>query len=77
MTDTEYSVQVFSAIWPTRGNRTMAEVTQKNVELVGMPTWTEEEHNLAKALQRNLKGKERRAAQRDLAAARIAPGRVV
>ena len=58
MTDTEYTVQVFSAIWPTRGNRTMAEVTQKNVELVGMPKWTEEEHNLAKALQRNLKSKE-------------------
>ena len=58
MTDTEYSVQVFSAIWPTRGNRTMAEVTQKNVELVGMPKWTDEEHNLAKALQRNLKSKE-------------------
>ena len=57
MTNTEYSVQVFSAIWPTRGNRTLAEVTQKNIEMVGMPKWTEEEHNLAKALQRNLKGK--------------------
>jgi aminobenzoyl-glutamate utilization protein B len=57
MTNTEYSVQVFSAIWPTRGNRTLAEVTQKNIEIVGMPKWTEEEHNLAKALQRNLKGK--------------------
>jgi aminobenzoyl-glutamate utilization protein B len=57
MTNTSWSVQVFSAIWPTRGNRTMAEVTQKNIELVGMPKWTEEEHNLAKALQANLKGK--------------------
>ena len=58
MTNTEYSVQVFSAIWPTRGNRTLAEVTQKNIEMVGMPRWTEEEQNLAKALQRNLKSKE-------------------
>ena len=58
MTNTEYSVEVFSAIWPTRGNRTLAEVTQKNIEIVGMPKWTEEEHNLAKALQRNLKGKQ-------------------
>jgi aminobenzoyl-glutamate utilization protein B len=57
MTNTEWSVQVFSAIWPTRGNRTLAEVTQKNIELVGMPKWSEEEHNLAKALQTNLKGK--------------------
>jgi aminobenzoyl-glutamate utilization protein B len=36
----------------------LAEVTQKNIEMVGMPKWTEEEHNLAKALQRNLKGKQ-------------------
>jgi aminobenzoyl-glutamate utilization protein B len=57
MTNTDWSVQVFSAIWPTRGNRTLAEVTQKNIELVGIPKWTEEEHNLAKALQTNLKGK--------------------
>jgi aminobenzoyl-glutamate utilization protein B len=57
MTNTDWSVQVFSAIWPTRGNRTLAEVTQKNVELVGMPKWTEEEHAFAKALQTNLKGK--------------------
>jgi aminobenzoyl-glutamate utilization protein B len=57
MTNTDWSVQVFSAIWPTRGNRTLAEVTHKNIQLVGMPKWTEEEHNLAKALQTNLKGK--------------------
>jgi aminobenzoyl-glutamate utilization protein B len=57
MTNTEWSVQVFSAIWPTRGNRTLAEVTQKNVELVGMPKFTEQEHNLAKDLQRKLGGK--------------------
>ena len=57
MTNTEQSVQVLSAIWPTRGNRTLAEVTQKNIELVGMPRWTDEEHNLARAVQRNLKVK--------------------
>jgi aminobenzoyl-glutamate utilization protein B len=54
MTGTEWSVQVLSAIWPTRGNRTLAEVTQKNIELVGMPKWTEAEHQLARELQRNL-----------------------
>ena len=57
MTNTDWSVQVFSAIWPTRGNRTLAEVTQKNIELVGMPKWTEEEHALAKALQTYLERK--------------------
>ena len=52
MTGTEWSVQVFSAIWPTRGNKTLAEVTQKNIELVGIPKWTEQEENLAKELQK-------------------------
>src|SRR6185295_5760611 len=51
------SVQVLSAIWPTRGNRTLAEVTQKNIELVGTPKWSDEEQNLATSLQRNLKVK--------------------
>lgn len=55
MTGTEWSFQVFSAIWPTRGNKTLAEVTQKNIELVGMPKWTEEEQNLAKELQKKQK----------------------
>ncbi len=52
MTGTQWSVQVFSAIWPTRGNRTIAEVTQKNIELVGMPNWSAQEENLAKELQK-------------------------
>jgi len=52
MTGTEWSVEVFSAIWPTRGNKTLAEVTQKNMELIGMPKWSEQEENLAKELQK-------------------------
>ncbi len=51
MTGTEWSVEVFSAIWPTRGNKTLAEATQKNIELVGMPEWSEQEEGLAKELQ--------------------------
>jgi aminobenzoyl-glutamate utilization protein B len=52
MTGTDWSVQVLSAIWPTRGNKTLAEVTQKNIELVGIPKWSEQEQNMAKELQR-------------------------
>ncbi|HEY1372068.1 MAG TPA: peptidase dimerization domain-containing protein, partial [Candidatus Binatia bacterium] len=52
MTGTQWSFQVFSAIWPTRGNKTLAEVTQKNMELIGMPKWSEEEEALAKELQK-------------------------
>ena len=57
MTNTDWSVQVLSAIWPTRGNRTMAEVTQKNVEMVGMPKWSEAEEQLARELQQKQKVK--------------------
>ena len=35
--NTEVEVDVMSAVWPVRGNRTMAELLQRNIELVGMP----------------------------------------
>lgn len=51
MTSTEVEVDVMSAVWPTRGNRTLAEVVQRNIELVGAPDWTADEDALARALQ--------------------------
>ena len=45
MTDTTYSVNVLSAVWPTRANRTLAEVIQANVEAIGMPQWAEGEQS--------------------------------
>jgi len=32
-------------------------VQQKNIEMVGMPTWTEADQTLARALQRELNSK--------------------
>jgi aminobenzoyl-glutamate utilization protein B len=37
MTDTSVSVDVISAVWPVRGNRTLAELFQREIELVGVP----------------------------------------
>ena len=51
MTDTTYSVNVLSAVWPTRANRTLAEVIQANVEQIGMPQWAEGEQKLVCDLQ--------------------------
>lgn len=51
MTDTDWEHTVLSAVWPTRGNRTVAEVVRGNIEAVGMPRWTNEENSLAVALQ--------------------------
>jgi aminobenzoyl-glutamate utilization protein B len=57
MTDTSYTVNVLSAVWPTRANRTLAEVIQKNVEQIGMPQWSEAEQGMVHELQAKLKMK--------------------
>jgi len=51
MSNTECEVEVLSGVWPLRCNRTLAELIQRNIELVGMPAWTEEEQKLARDLQ--------------------------
>ena len=51
MTDTSYSVNVLSAVAPTRCNRTLAEVIQKNIDAVGMPQWTDAEQKLVTDVQ--------------------------
>ncbi len=51
MTGTTWKENVLSACWPTRDNVTMAEIVQSNIELVGMPQWTEEDQDLARRIQ--------------------------
>ncbi len=51
MADCEVSIDVRAAVWPVRLNQTIAEVIQRNVEAIGMPRWTEQEHAFARALQ--------------------------
>jgi aminobenzoyl-glutamate utilization protein B len=51
MTGTTWKENVLSACWPTRDNVTIAEIVQSNIELVGMPVWTEEEQDLAHRIQ--------------------------
>ena len=51
MTETTFSVEIMSAVWPSRANQTAAEVIHKNIELVGMPEWSQKEQALAKELQ--------------------------
>ena len=57
MTETSYAVNVLSAVWPTRANRTLAEVIQDNIARVGMPLWSEDEQNLVKQLQAKVNAK--------------------
>jgi aminobenzoyl-glutamate utilization protein B len=51
MSKTTVEVDVQSAVWPVRGNQTMAELVQSEYERVGSPNWTNEEDELARALQ--------------------------
>jgi aminobenzoyl-glutamate utilization protein B len=53
MTNTESEVEVLAAVWPLRGNRTLAELVRRKVEVVGMPQWSEDEQRFARELQTN------------------------
>jgi aminobenzoyl-glutamate utilization protein B len=58
MTGTTMEMEPFGAAWPSLGNKAIAEAVQKNIEVVGMPKWTEEENKFAKELQKSLGKKE-------------------
>jgi len=58
MTGATFKENVLSACWPTRDNRTMAEVVQANIDLVGLPAWTDEEVALARRTQRAVGARE-------------------
>lgn len=52
------TVVVLTAVHQRHSNKGMAETLQRNIELVGLPQWTEEEHTFAKSLQKELGVKE-------------------
>jgi len=51
MSNTKVEIDVMSAVWPVRGNRTLAELVEREIETVGLPNWSEEEDALARAVQ--------------------------
>jgi aminobenzoyl-glutamate utilization protein B len=53
-TDTELDIRCLTAIHQRHANKLLAELLQRNMEIVGMPEWTEEEHEFAKEIQKNL-----------------------
>jgi aminobenzoyl-glutamate utilization protein B len=59
MTGTELlPTRVLGTAWPQHFNRTVAETAWANIEKVGMPTWTEADQTLARALQKELGSRE-------------------
>ncbi len=54
-TGTELSdIRILTAIHQKHSNKALAELFQKNIELTGMPEWTDEEQQYARALQKEL-----------------------
>ncbi len=51
--------RVMAAAHQSHHNKALAELMMKNVELVGMPEWSEEDHQFARALQKELGAEEK------------------
>ena len=55
MTNTTVTARVLGSAWPGHFNRPIAEATYANIQAVGLPTWSEADQRLAKALQGEIK----------------------
>ena len=48
-------MKVLGSAWPQHFNKTVAETTWANIQKIGLPPWSDEDQQLAKALQKELK----------------------
>src|SRR5579872_572468 len=58
MTGTTVDHRIVGSAWPEHFNKIVAEVEQKNIEMVGMPEWSEADQTLAKALEKEIGAKQ-------------------
>ena len=54
MTDTSFSSRILGTAWPRHFNKIIAEEMYENIKNVGLPTWSENDEILAKAVQKEL-----------------------
>jgi aminobenzoyl-glutamate utilization protein B len=59
MTQTKMTKRVLGTAWPRHFNKVIAETMHSNIKIVGLPQWSAEDQNLAKALQSEI-GSEKR-----------------
>ena len=52
MTNTKFTSRILGTAYPQHMNKTVAEVMYENIKKVGLPTWSEADQTLAKALQK-------------------------
>jgi aminobenzoyl-glutamate utilization protein B len=55
MTDTTFTSRLLGSAWPGYFNKPIAEAMNENIKKVGLPTWSDDDQKLAKALQTELK----------------------
>jgi aminobenzoyl-glutamate utilization protein B len=58
MTGTTMDFEVIASAWPMLGNKVLGEAVRRNIDLVGLPKWSDEEVRFAKELQKANKQKE-------------------
>ncbi len=54
MTGTTVEIEPFGAAWPQLANKVIGEAIHKNIEMVGMPRWSDEDVRFAKELQKSV-----------------------
>ena len=57
MTDTKVTSKVLGTAWPRHFNKVIAETMDLNIQKVGLPSWSEADQQLAKAVQKEVNSK--------------------
>ena len=55
MTDTKMTSKILGSAWPRHFNQVIAETMYENIKKVGLPTWSEADQTLARAIQKEVK----------------------
>lgn len=58
MTDTKLTKRVLGSAWPRHFNKVIAETMYKNIDVVGLPEWSESDQILARALQQEVSARD-------------------
>ncbi len=59
MTDTSFTSRIVGSAWPRNFNRTIAEAMYENIRTVGLPDWSEQDHAMARAVQKRVGSEEK------------------
>jgi aminobenzoyl-glutamate utilization protein B len=57
MTGTEVNSEILGTAWPRHFNKVIAETMDANIQSIGLPTWSEADQTLAKAVQKEVSSK--------------------